>query len=161
MRPLRDDPGGCLLDRDRALVTRASDERCDPLEHCDSPVLKARQERQVHEGPHQPADEAADLDALEADDRPEPCDRRHAAEIAVYEWLRRVAASQAALDRAPRVYPRLHRDLRDAWQIVQRHHVADHEDLGMAGQRAVGQHLDPARSVGLCPACGGEDGPQR
>ena len=33
----------------------------------------------------------------------------------------------------------MHRDLGDPGQLVERHHVADHEHLGMAGQREVGE----------------------
>src|SRR6478672_10825467 len=95
----RDEPGAHLLDRDRALVAGAADERGDPLEQRDPAVLEAGQEGEVDERPHQPADEAADLDALEADDRTKARDRRHAAEIAVDERLRLVFAMQPALDR--------------------------------------------------------------
>ena len=52
------------------------------------------------------------------------------------------------LDELRRVLAALHRDLRHARQ-VHRHHVADDEDLGVTGQRAVGQDLHPAGAVDL------------
>ena len=48
--------------------------------------------------------------------------------------------------------PRLHRDLGDPGEVVQRDHVADGEHLGMAGQRAVVEHGDPAGAVARRPA---------
>src|SRR5271166_6910942 len=61
---VRDDPGGDLLHRDRALVPRLAHERREPLEQRDPAVLEAGQERQVDKRPHQPPEEAAHLDAL-------------------------------------------------------------------------------------------------
>ena len=147
---IRDDPRRDLLHRDRPLVPSAAHERGQPLHQRGPPVLEARQERQVDERPHQPADEPADLQALEADDRAKARDRRHAAEIAVAKRLgpHSVVALHAPFDRAGGVDARLHRHLRDPREPVQRHHVADHEHLRMAGQGAVGQHCTcPARSV--------------
>jgi hypothetical protein len=46
-------------------------------------------------------------------------------------------------DRAGRVNARLHRDLGhagNAGEVIRVHHVADHEHLGVPGQRAVAEH---------------------
>src|SRR5271157_216880 len=93
---LGDYPRRGLMHRDRALVAGVAHERAEPLEQGGPAVLEAGQEGDVDEGPHQPADEAADLDALEADDRAKARDRRHAAEVAIDERLRAGVALQAA-----------------------------------------------------------------
>ncbi len=100
-------------------------ERAQPLEQRDPAVLETGEEREVDERPHQPADESADLDALEAHDRAEARDRRHAPQIAIHKRLRGGIAAQTPFDRAGSVDPRLHRHLGDARKPVQRHHVAD------------------------------------
>ena len=56
-----------------------------------------------------------------------------------------LVAREPGLDHLADVLALLHRGLRDAGQLVQRHHVADREHLGMAGQRAVGVHRRCAR----------------
>ena len=43
--------------------------------------------------------------------------------------------------------PGLHRDLGDPREVVERHHVADHEDLGTARQRAVRLDVHAAGAV--------------
>ena len=68
-------------------------------------------------------------------------------------------AVEPALDRVGGVDPRLHGHLGDAGEVVERHHVADREHLGMAGQRAVVEYGDPAgavarRPAGLCEQAG-------
>ena len=60
---------------------------------------------------------------------------------------RPVVAVEAAGDGAGRVQTALHRDLGDAGQLVERHHVADGEHLGMAGKRQVGEDGDAAGAV--------------
>ena len=70
-------------------------------------------------------------------------------------------AFQAALDRLRGVDAGLHRDLGDAREIVVVHHVADGEDLGVPGQRAVGQDLDAARPVAFGAAGVGEHAGER
>ncbi len=94
-------------------------------------------------------------EALEAHDGVEPRDGRHAAEIAIGE-RRRLLAVEPALDRVGRVDPRLHGDLGDPGEVVQRHHVADREHLGMTRQGAVVEHRDPAGPVARRPARLGE-----
>ena len=101
----------------------------------------------MHEQPHQPAEEPREPEPLEAHDGVEPRDRGHAAEVAVGERGRFLAA-EPTLDGVRGVDPRLHRDLGDPGQVVERHHVPDREHLGMARQAAVREYGDPAGPVG-------------
>ena len=106
----------------------------------------------MHSQPHHPAGEAAEADALELDHGAEPPDRRHAAEVDVLERHRLVtAALQPAPDRAPGEETLLHRDLGDAGEVIEAHHVADGEHLGVPGQRAVGEHRHATGAVDLRP----------
>ena len=65
---------------------------------------------EVHEQPHHPARESAQAELPDAGDGAEPPDGGHAAEVAVREALRRLAA-QTARDGARGVQAALHRDL--------------------------------------------------
>ena len=99
-------------------------------------------------------------DALEAHHGVETRDRGHAAEVAIGE-RRRLLAVEPALDRVRGMDARLHGDLGDAGEVVERHHVADREHLGMVRQRAVRQYADPAGPVAGRPAGLGEQARQR
>ena len=106
----------------------------------------------MHEHPHDPRGKAAQPDPVPAEDGAEAPDGGDAAEVAVAERLGLLVAAQAAADRVRGVQAALHRDLGDTGQVVEAGHVADREHLGMAGQREVGQHLDPPGTVDLGPA---------
>ena len=84
-----------------------------------------------------------------------PRDGGHAAEVAVLERLRLLAVEPPP-DRLRRVDPRLHRDLGDAREVVEVHHVADGEDLRVA--RAASSPdatlIRPARSSSAPAALG-------
>src|SRR5262249_21173310 len=82
-------------------------------------------------------------------------------EIAIAKRLLASVSLQAAIDRARSMNPSLHRDLGHPREMIQRHHVANHEDLGMTRQGAVGQHLDVPRAIGLRTRRFGEYLPQR
>ena len=101
------------------------------------------------------AGKPAEPRGVEVRDRPRPADRRQVALVAVPERLV-VAASEPRLDELGGVAALLHRDGRDAWQVLQLavlavhpHHVAEREHLGMA-REATGRaptETRPARST--------------
>jgi hypothetical protein len=91
----------------------------------------------VNEQPGEPAEKAREADAPEADHGAKPGDGRHAAQIAVTERLCLLPA-QTALDRARGVQALLHRHLGHAGQLIQGHHVADHEHLRASRKGAIG-----------------------
>ena len=97
--------------------------------------------------PHQPRHDAGDPELPDHRDRPEAADDRHGALVEVGERILRLLALDAVADLLGGVLRALDRDLRDAGQVVEGDHVAHHEDLGVARQREVGVHRDPAGTV--------------
>src|SRR5947208_2101737 len=73
------------------LGAAAAEEAERPADQRPEPVLEAGHEHDVHGQPHQPAEEAGDADAVEADDRTAARDGGHAAQVAVAEVLRLLA----------------------------------------------------------------------
>ena len=59
---------------------------------------------------------------------------------------------QPPYDLASGVFATLHGDLGNTWQVVERHHVAHHEDLRVSGQREILIHLHPAGPIDLAAA---------
>ena len=153
-------PARCAIIRAETwcmVIVRSSrgltDERDQPLEQRGPAVLEPGEEREVHERPHQPADEPADLDAFEArrsrgSARSSPCCRGRGRRTASPAWRRpprrRLIVRAACM-------PDCMATSATPGQPVERHHVADHENLGVARQRAVRQHLDMPRAVVRAP----------
>jgi hypothetical protein len=112
-------------------------------------VLEADEVEQVDGEPHEPGEEAGQPQPADRRHRGEPRDGRHRALVEVAEGL--VGARPAlgvALDLLGGVLAALDRDLRDTGQRPAAH-VADDEDLGVAGERQVVADLDPAGAVQL------------
>src|SRR3954447_3574225 len=74
-----------------ALTALSSDHRAQPACHRRETVAEAGEERQVHEEPHDPPGQAAEVQPPHAGDRAEPADRRDAARVAVRERQRFLA----------------------------------------------------------------------
>ena len=136
-----------LAKRDRALGAATDQEGVHPVERRREAVLEAGQERDVHDEPHQPPEEARKPDPLEAHHGVEARDGRHAAEVPVVE-RRRFLAPEPSLDRVGGMDPRLHGDLGDARKVLQRHHVSDRENLGVSRDGTVREHLDTSSAIG-------------
>ena len=140
---------------------RPPEEAHRPVEQRADPVLEARQEGEVHGQPEQPADEAGDAHRAELADRVVPRYRGKAAEVPVAEGLRRGVTAKPPADLGRGVPAGLDGDLRLAGEPVQRHQVADHEYLGVPGQRAVRLHRHLAGPCRLDAGLGRERGSER
>src|SRR4029450_2568521 len=90
------------------LAAAATEQAPQPVEQGTEPVGEAGQERDVDEGPGQPAGDAAEAKPMQADHRTEPSHRRHAPEVAVLERGHVVAARDATADGLGGVDPLLH-----------------------------------------------------
>ena len=141
VRRVRDQPGA-------AAARREADRPADEDEEA---VLEAHEVEEVDDQPGHPGEEAAELDALDVRDGRGAADGGQVALVAVPE-RRRGAALQAGADGLRRVAPLLHGDRRDAGEGDRRavaaadaDHVAEREDLGMAGQGEV--RLRPSRDL--------------
>ena len=124
-------------------------------------VLEAGEVQQVDGQPQQPGDEPGEPQLPDHGNGTEATDRRHRALVEVVERLLRGLAGQASGDLLGGVLGALDRDLRDARQVVEVDHVADHEHLGIAGQREVGVDADPSGPVERRAALLGQRAGQR
>ena len=82
----------------------------------------------------------------------EPGDRCHAALVEVLEGFRRRLPPKSADDLAGRVFAALHGHLGNTGQVVQRHHVADDEDLRVSGQGEILVHLHATGPIDFAAA---------
>ena len=115
----------------------------------------------MDETPHQVPDGTGEPDAEGVGHgRPVP-DGRHASLVEVLEGRHVPVSVEPGPDHLADVTSLLDGGLGHAGQLVQRHHVADREHLGMARQRAVGQHHDPPGAVGFRAGRLGEHAGQR
>ena len=139
-----------LLVGGRALGARAGQETEEPADQRSHLRLEADDVEQVQETPGHPRGEARHLRVTHLHDRLEACDRRHRTLIEVGE-LRglRLTARKARGDGIGGEARRLDRALRDAGHARERHHVTQHEDLGVPRQRQVLVDGDAARAVHL------------
>ena len=88
-------------------------------------------------------------------------DGRHRALVEVLERRRRRLPGEPALITLPTYLPSCSAGCATPGQLVQRHHVADREHLGMPRQRAVRVHRDAPGTVGLGTGLLGEHLRQR
>src|SRR5918992_1936151 len=129
--------------RDQPGAAAAGGEADRPADEDEEAVLEADQVEEMDDQPGDPGDEAAELDALDVGDGGGAADGGEVAFVAVAE-RRRSAALQAGADGLRGVASLLHGDGRDAGESDGRavaaagaDHVAEREDLGMAGESEV------------------------
>ena len=139
-----------LLVGGRALGARARQEAEEPVDERAHLRLEADDVEQVQETPGHPRGEARHLRVTHHHDRLEARDRRHRPLIEVGELRRpRLTARQARGDGIGGEARRLDRALRDAGDARERHHVTQHEDLGVPWQGEVLVDGDAACAVHL------------
>src|SRR5487761_511852 len=130
-------------------VVLGEHQRPQPDEQRTEPVAPADQVEHVDETPHQVPGGTGEPDAERVcHGRPVP-DGGHASPVEVRERRHVLVPLEPGPDHLADVLSLLDRGLGHAGQLVQRHHVADREHLGMARQRAVGQHHDPPGAIGF------------
>ena len=147
-----------LGDDARAALVR--EVRPGPVDHHHQPVAKADQEVDVREQPEQPGREAAEAQRAEArhgelDDRGLAADGRQVAVVAVAERAASVRRAAGAAMLAAAVRPIClaagltpGTGVGSLRPVAERGgEVADHRDLGMAGQAQVGRDDDAAGAV--------------
>lgn len=139
-----------LLVRGRALGACAGQEAEEPVHQRAHLRLEADDVEQVQETPGHPRGEARHLRVTHLHDRLEARDRRHRTLIEVGE-LRglRLTARKARGDGIGGEARRLDGTLRDARHARERHHVTQHEDLGVPRQCQVLVDGDAACAVHL------------
>ena len=160
---LQREPAEDLLLGGHPLGTAPAEEADRPVQDGGDPALEAHDVEEVDDQPHQPGDEAVELELAEVDDRGEPRDRRHRALVVVLEGaLRAALPAMRPLDRRRRSTER------PGWPPG-RHRAACPATImspttctsGWPGQREVGQHRDPAGAVDLGAGLLAEDPAQR
>ena len=99
--------------------------------------------------PAQPRDESAEFELADFDDRVVPRHRGHRALVEELERRAFLGATplQLGLDLLGGVAPTLDGALGDTGYAVDRHHVADHKDVGVARNRQVRADLHTSRAV--------------
>jgi hypothetical protein len=136
-----------LLRRDRALRTSAAEEGDHPISEDGDAVLEPGQCIEVNCKPHQPAEKSRCADVPDRSDRLKARDRCHGSAVAVPERPLHRVATKPANDRRGRVATGLNRDLRESWQAVQIHQIANHEHFGVSRQRAVRSDLHASNAI--------------
>ena len=149
-RCLQRQPAVHLLLGGDPLRTATAHEADQPVQHRGDPALEADDVEEVEGEPHQPGDEALELE-LARGRRPRGTGRSSPSSPCrgTSNGPLGCLAGEGALDLVGGVPGALDGHLGDAGQLVQRHHVADDVHLGVAGQGEVGQHRDPAGAVDL------------
>ena len=97
-------------------------------------VLEPRHERDVHGEPHEPSDPAGEPDTVCTDDRATAVHGGHAPEVPVLPrgWLGGVSR-HGLPDDVSSMEPGLESNLGYTGEVIEIHHVTDHEHLRVAG----------------------------
>src|SRR5216684_4140864 len=144
--------GGFAGDEPRASIEGQILNRPPDEDH--EAALELDDVHQVDEGPDQPGQQSGNANfSEEVGDGGGPADHRHVPLVEVLEGRGRLLSSHPARGDFPGVRPLLHGHLGNTGQglaVPARPHrqVADHEDLGMTGDREVFADQDPTRLVG-------------
>lgn len=130
-----------------------------PLEHDEETVAESDEVEDVNECPEEPCEEAAEAEASEVCDGGGAADGGEVSEVPVSEGLAR-SPVEVASDHARDVPPGLDGDLCDTGEgltvLDDVCEVADDEDFGVAGDRAVFFDDDAASAVEGGAECGAE-----